>query len=55
MWRFILANVHAKKCRTEQRALVGLLTLKGLKAKEIEIELTNMYGDWALQISVVKK
>jgi hypothetical protein len=31
------------------------LALKGFKAKEIEMELKNRYGDEALQISGVKK
>jgi hypothetical protein len=39
----------------EQRAVGRFLTLKDLKTKEIAIELTNMYGDEALQISAVKK
>jgi hypothetical protein len=32
-----------------------LLTLKGLKTKEIEMELTDVDGDEALHISAVKK
>jgi hypothetical protein len=47
--------MHAKKCQMEQRAVVRVLTLKGLKAKEIEMELRSVYGDEALQISAVKK
>jgi hypothetical protein len=39
----------------EQRAIVRFLTLTGLKAQEIEMELTSMYRDKALQISAVKK
>jgi predicted GTPase len=39
----------------EQRAVVRFLTFRGLKAKEIEMKLTNVYGDEALQISAVKK
>jgi hypothetical protein len=39
----------------EQRTIVHLLTLKGFKAKEFEMELTSVYGDEALQISAVKK
>jgi transposase len=38
-----------------QRAIASVLTLKGLKAKEIEMELTSVYGDEALEISAVKK
>jgi transposase len=37
----------------EQRVIVRSLTFKGLKAKKIEMELTNVYGDEALQISIV--
>jgi hypothetical protein len=39
----------------EQRAVVHFLTLKGLKAKEIETQHTSVYDDEALLISVVKK
>jgi hypothetical protein len=39
----------------EQRAVVPLLSLKGLKAKEIEMELTSIFRDEALLISAVKK
>jgi transposase len=39
----------------EQRAVVHFLTVKGLKAKEIEMELTSIYEDEALQISALKK
>jgi hypothetical protein len=39
----------------ERRALVGVLTVKALKAKEIEMEFIHVYGDEALQISAVKK
>jgi hypothetical protein len=44
-----------KKCQIEQQAVVRLLSLKGLKAKEIETELTRVCGDEKLQISAVKK
>jgi hypothetical protein len=47
--------MRAKKCQMEQRAVVRLLTFKGFKAKEIEMELTSMYSDEALQIFTVKK
>jgi transposase len=39
----------------EQRTVVSFLTLTGFKAKEIEMELTGMYGDAVLQISAVNK
>jgi hypothetical protein len=38
----------------DQRPVDRLSTLNGLKAEEIELELTNVYGDEALQISVIK-
>jgi hypothetical protein len=47
------ANVQ-EKCQMEQRAVVRSFTFKGLKVKKIEMELTNVYGDEALHISVVK-
>jgi hypothetical protein len=31
------------------------LTLEGLKDQEIEIEVTNVYGNEALKISAIKK
>jgi hypothetical protein len=31
------------------------MTIKGLKAQEIEMELRNVYGDGPLQISAIKK
>jgi hypothetical protein len=40
----------------EQRQVVHFLTVKGLKdlkATEIELELSSVYGDGALQISAV--
>jgi hypothetical protein len=37
----------------EQRAVLGFLTVKDLKAKEIEMKLPNVYGDETLQISVI--
>jgi hypothetical protein len=36
-------------------AIVRVLTLIYLKAKQLEIELRDVYGDEALQISAVKK
>jgi hypothetical protein len=39
----------------KQWAVVRFLTLKDLKDKEIEIQLTNMYDDEAFRISAVKK
>jgi hypothetical protein len=39
----------------EHRAIVRFLTLKGLKAQEIEMELTSVYSDEAIHISDVKK
>jgi transposase len=51
----VLANGHAEKCQMEQRVIARLLTLKGLKATEIEMELTSVYIDEALQISAVNK
>jgi hypothetical protein len=39
----------------KQRAVVGFLALTGLKAKEIEMERTSLYGNEALQISARKK
>jgi hypothetical protein len=50
-----LANPSAEQCQMEPRAVVRVLSLKGLKAKEIEMALTSVYGDEALQISAVKK
>jgi hypothetical protein len=50
-----LANGYAKKCQMRHRAVVRVLTLKGLKAQEIEMELTSMYGNEALQISAIRK
>jgi hypothetical protein len=38
-----------------QRTVFRFLTLKGLKAKEIEMELTSVYGNEGLQIFSVKK
>jgi hypothetical protein len=37
-----------------QQALVRFLALKGLKAQEIEMKLTSVYGDEMLQISAGK-
>jgi predicted ATP-binding protein involved in virulence len=39
----------------QQNTVVRLLTIKGLKGKKIEMELTSVYGDEPLQISAVKK
>jgi hypothetical protein len=39
----------------DQRTVICLLTLKGIKAKKIEMELTSMYDNEGLQISAVKK
>jgi hypothetical protein len=39
----------------EQRAIVRFLTLKSLKAKEIEMELTSVHGDEVLSISAITK
>jgi transposase len=39
----------------EQQTVVHFLTLKGIKTKEIDIEIRNTYGDEALQIFTVKK
>jgi transposase len=39
----------------EQRAVVRLLALKDLKAKEIPMDVTSVYHDEAFQISAVKK
>jgi hypothetical protein len=56
MWRFAFGKrARKQKCETEQRAAVRFLTRKGLKAKEVEMELTSAYGDEAFQISAVKK
>jgi hypothetical protein len=46
-----LANMHARKCQMEQRAVVRFLILKSLKSKEIEMELISVYGDEVLQNS----
>jgi hypothetical protein len=51
MWHFVFATHTGNKCPTEQREIVRLLTVKGLKAKGIEIELTCVDGDQAIQIS----
>jgi hypothetical protein len=39
----------------EKRAVARCLTFKGLKATDIEMELTSMYGEEAIWISAVKK
>jgi hypothetical protein len=39
----------------EQLIVLGFLTLQGLKAKEIGMELTTAYGNEKLQISAVKQ
>jgi transposase len=51
----LLANRQAKTGQTEQRAVIRVLTVNGLRAKEKEMELASMYGYDALQISAVKK
>jgi hypothetical protein len=49
-------QTHAQKeCPMGQLDIVRVLTLIGLKAKQIDIELLTVYGDEALQISAVKK
>jgi hypothetical protein len=50
-----LANLQARKCEMEQRTVVRFLTRKSLKAKEIEMELTNVYGNEVFLISAIKK
>jgi hypothetical protein len=52
---FSFGKRRAKKCQMEQRAVVRVLTIKGLKAKEIEMELTSMYCDDVLQTLAVEK
>jgi hypothetical protein len=44
-----------KECKREERAAARFMTIKGLKVKEIEIELRSVYGDDSLQISAIKK
>jgi hypothetical protein len=46
----VLANVQAVTVRDGAANTRLLLTLKVLKAKEINMELTSVYGDEALQI-----
>jgi hypothetical protein len=48
-------RIQPNMYQMEQRAVVCLSTLKDLKAKKIEMELTSVYGDEALRISAVKK
>jgi plasmid stabilization system protein ParE len=48
-------NGEAKECQMEQRGVVRFLTLKGLKAMKSKMQLTNVDGDEALQISASKK
>jgi hypothetical protein len=55
MWRFIFGKRTRKRVLDGAGTVVRFLTLKGLKAKEIEMELTTMYGNEALQISTRKK
>jgi hypothetical protein len=45
---------HTPKGRDGAASSRPLLTLKNLKVKEIEMELTRAYGNEALQISAVK-
>jgi hypothetical protein len=53
--RFIFGKPARRKVPDVAASSRPLLTLKGLKAKEIEMELTNVHGDEALQISAVRK
>jgi hypothetical protein len=55
MWRFIFHRQARKKRQMQHRAVARFLTLKGLKAEEIETKLTRVHGHEALQISAVKK
>jgi hypothetical protein len=50
-----LANIDEEKREMKPPSVVRSLILKGLRLKEIKIELTNMYGDEALLITAVKK
>jgi hypothetical protein len=47
--------MYAEKFQMEQRAIVRFSNIKGIKAKEIQMELTSVYGDEAFQISAIKK
>jgi hypothetical protein len=55
MWRFIFGKPARRKVPDGAASSRPLLTLKGLKAKEIEMELTSVYEDETLQISAAKK
>jgi hypothetical protein len=48
-------QMSRQKCQMQQQAGIPVLTLKGLKAQEIEMELTSVYCEEALQISALKK
>jgi hypothetical protein len=43
------------KCQIEQRTVVRCLTIKGFKAKDIEMEQTCVYDEEAFQMSARKK
>jgi transposase len=49
------ANVHMLRLFMEQRAVIRVFTLKGLKAKPIQAELESVYGTDACKLSMVKK
>jgi hypothetical protein len=48
-------QTYAKEVPNGAASNCLLLTLKGLKAKQIEMELTSVYGDEGLQIFALKK
>jgi transposase len=50
-----LAKMHERKCLMERRAAVRFLTVKGLKSRDVEMELTSVYDDEGCQISAGKK
>jgi hypothetical protein len=50
----LLASVD-NKGQMEQRTVVRVLTIESLKAKEIEMELTTVYCDEALQMFALPK
>jgi hypothetical protein len=55
MWRSIFDKPTCKTVSDGAASSRPLFDLPGLKAKEIETELTSVYGDEALQSSAVKK
>jgi hypothetical protein len=55
MRRFIFGKRTGKEVPDGATSTSPLLTVKGLKAKEIETELISAYDDEALQISAAKK